>query len=68
MNLEPATSHFRIENPEEASKEGALFRVSLDHHLRFNANSAIMNNLPLDVIIQLGVEPGRAERKVESRC
>ena len=40
-------------NLHAAVKEGALFGLSLDDQLLFNANNAIMNDLPLDVRIQL---------------
>jgi thioredoxin reductase len=40
-------------NLHAAVKEGALFGLSLDDQLLFNANNALMNDLPLDVRIQL---------------
>ena len=43
----------RPRNLHAAVKEGALFGLSLDDQLLFNANNAIMNDLPLDVRIQL---------------
>jgi len=43
----------RPRNLHAAVKEGALFGLSLDDQLLFNANNAIMNDLPLDVRGQL---------------
>jgi 2,4-dienoyl-CoA reductase-like NADH-dependent reductase (Old Yellow Enzyme family)/thioredoxin reductase len=45
----------RPRNLNAAVKEGALFGLSLDEHLLFNPNHAILNDLPLDVAVQLGV-------------
>jgi 2,4-dienoyl-CoA reductase-like NADH-dependent reductase (Old Yellow Enzyme family)/thioredoxin reductase len=46
----------RPRNLNSAVKEGALFGLSLDEQLLFNPNHAILNDLPLDVAVQLGVQ------------
>jgi hypothetical protein len=45
----------RPRNLNAAVKEGALFGLSLDEHLLFNPNHAVLNDLPLDVQMQLGI-------------
>jgi hypothetical protein len=43
----------RPRNLYHAVKEGAGFGLAVDEHLLFNANGAILDDLPIDVLAQL---------------
>ena len=48
----------RPRNLYHAVKEGSAFGYEVDENLLFNANGAIVNDLPIDILAQLKREPG----------
>ena len=55
LNVINVGDALRPRNMNAAVKEGALFGLSLDERLLFNPKHAVLNDLPLDVRLQLGV-------------
>jgi hypothetical protein len=55
VHQEDRPAHRDLNNNFIAVKEGACLGLSLDEQVLFNPNHAVLNDLPLDVRVQLGM-------------